>query len=179
MTLVVENPCRTSTIQPTSAGVECEFLDITYSLLAAAPSTTTNLRCKDSASTTYGNNDGFTLCGAREYTFTNWDAAWGTRSGTENTDLSVTSSDGSLVGQTITVDVDVKLVDYDADVTHLNYQFNVIFTPCQVSTVTKAANDLSGTTITYTILVDGTITRLLPTYTQDPACGYPAQYSAQ
>lgn len=59
--LTTTNPCTTSSMTVTTIAA------VTVSMLSTA---TSDVKVKDSASTSYGAKDGFTLCGSRTYTQT-------------------------------------------------------------------------------------------------------------
>ena len=65
-TLVMQNPCRTSTLRTTIDSGDVNFPNVLVSSLG--PSISIDITVLDEASVTYRNYDGLTLCGQRTYT---------------------------------------------------------------------------------------------------------------
>ncbi len=131
---------------------------------------TTDYATKDSLSTTSGNLDGYSLCGARTYTFSY------VLSGSAVTPTFITQA-GSVLTYAPTVSADmgvytvtlvVCLTNYPTICSTKTFTLNVL--ACIVSSVTKTGGTVASFSHTSYSSAMNTIT--FPTFTQVPNCGY-------
>jgi hypothetical protein len=120
----------------------------------------------DTASTSYGNQDGSTLCGARTYSFQSGNGGWITLINSNQLKLLSTAANDDA-SSPYTVVVKAVLASYTSVTTTAS--ITVTITSCVLTALTPSLT--MTTPQSYTLDYQANLVINTPTWTQTPACG--------
>jgi len=136
-----DNPCD-GTITNTNTLTSMGATDMTTTILLGS-AVTQDITTKDWASTNFGNKDGVSLCGTREYKIMSGSGAWVSQTTTSATDdtISFQTNDFGLTpitsSTTYPLQMRVCLNNYSSiDVACIFYNIDLIVEPCKIVTYT-------------------------------------------